>query len=109
MVTSYLTWLSEGDETDPSPGAYLVYGLQLLRCTVPKSDFLVNSKEALAGWKKQALGRMRMPVPEEFVYDLATHALETGHLDVCVAILPAALRMPWAPPKDTVTSAGPSS
>ncbi|CAE7382725.1 unnamed protein product [Symbiodinium pilosum] len=70
MVTSYLTWLSEGDETDPSPGAYL-------------SDFLVNSKEALAGWKKQALGRMRMPVPEEFVYDLATHALETGHLDVC--------------------------
>ena len=87
QVTSCLTWLSEGEETDPSAGAYLVYGLQLLRCSVPKNTFLVNAKEALAGWRKQMPGRMRAPVPEEFIFDLATHAFETGHLDITMAIL----------------------
>ena len=34
-------------------------------------DFLPNSKEALAGWKKLSPGSMRLPAPEEFVFDLA--------------------------------------
>ena len=86
-VTRYITELSEDEDFSPNTGAYLIYGLQLLRCTIPKKDYLPNAKEALAGWRKQAPGRMRLPVPEEFVFDMVTLALEVDALDVAMAIL----------------------
>ena len=72
QVTRYLTHLALAQ---PSTGSYLVFGLQLLRCTVPRQSYLPNSKEALAGWKKLA----RLPAPEEFVMDFAYLAVDQGN------------------------------
>ena len=87
MVTRYLTHLALEEEALPSVGSYLIYGLQLLRSTVPRQQFLPNAKEALAGWKKLAPGGMRLPAPEEFVFDFATLALEQNHVDIAFAIV----------------------
>ena len=86
-VTAYLTFLFEDGETQPSTGAYLVYELQLLRCKGPKQAFLPNSKEALAGWRKMEPGNMRLPVPEEFVLDAATLALEQDRVDIALVMV----------------------
>ena len=66
-----MTWMFDHEDVEPWAATYLVYGLQLLRCDVAKQDFLPNSKEALAGWKKLRPGSTRLPVPEEFIYDIA--------------------------------------
>jgi len=58
------------EDAEPRVGAYLIYGLQLLRCTVPKSQFLPNAKEALISWKKLRPGAMQLPAPEEILFDI---------------------------------------
>ena len=63
-------------------GTYLVFGLQLLRCNSNKSDFLVESKAALAGWRKARPSNMRLPVPEDFVFDFCHLAISEGKLDL---------------------------
>ena len=83
-VVRYMTWLYDHDDCEPWTAAYLIYGLQLLKCTVPKADFLPNAKEALTGWKKLRPGLMRLPVPEEFVFDVA---IELGATDSKLAAL----------------------
>ena len=85
-ATSYITHLYEQD-MELSTGTYCVYGLQLLKCEVPKEQFLVNTKQALAGWRKIAPGRMRIPVPEEFLWDLGTFAVEQGRLDIAMHLV----------------------
>ncbi|CAK9066651.1 Uncharacterized protein SCF082_LOCUS33888 [Durusdinium trenchii] len=85
-VTLFLTHLQEDLDSEVSAGTYLVYGLQLLRCTGNKSDFLTESKEALKGWRKRRPGNMRLPVPEEFVYDLATLALDQNRVDLAMLL-----------------------
>lgn len=57
-----------------------------MRCTIAKRDFLVMSKLSLGGWRKQEPGNMRVPVPEEFVFDVGMHDLERGRLDIAVAL-----------------------
>ena len=84
-VTAYLTELHE-QKQPISTGTYLVYGLQLLRCKQNKQDFLVGAKEALAGWRKGEPGRMKLPVPEEFIYDLASEAIDQGRTDIAVVM-----------------------
>lgn len=84
-VTRYITYLYDQD-AELSEATYLVYGLQLLRCQEPKEQFLVGSKLALAGWRKQSPGAMRLPVPEEFIFDLGTLALEQGRVDIAVLL-----------------------
>ena len=84
-VNAYLTHLCESG-AEVSEGTYLVYGLQLLRCDVSKTSFLPISKQSLSGWRKQNPGRMRMPVPEEFVFDVATLALEEGQLEIALVM-----------------------
>ena len=69
-----------------SDGTYLVYGLQLLRCDVSKALFLPISKQSLSGWRKQCPGKMRMPVPDKFVFDVATLALEEGQLEIALVM-----------------------
>lgn len=86
QVTLFLTHLQEDLDSEVSAGTYLVYGLQLLRCTGNKSDFLTESKEALKGWRKRRPGNMRLPVPEEFVYDLATLALDQNRVDLAMLL-----------------------
>ena len=86
QVVLYLTHLQEDLDSEVSAGSYLVYGLQLLRCSGPKASFLPDSKEALKGWKKRRPGSMRLPVPEEIVYDIATHAVETGRTDIAILL-----------------------
>ena len=61
-------------------------GLQLLRNDGPKQDFLPQSKEALAGWRKEKPGTTRLPVPEEFVFDVASRMLDSGRVDIAVAM-----------------------
>ena len=68
-------------------GTYLVYGLQMLKCSVPKDHFLVESKQSLSGWRKQCPGDMRIPVPEEFIYDFAFHALDLGRPDIAMLMM----------------------
>ncbi|CAE7263778.1 unnamed protein product [Symbiodinium sp. CCMP2592] len=85
-VVKYLTWLFEHEDSEPWTAAYLVYGLQLLRCDIPKHLFLPNAKEALAGWRKQRPGSMRLPVPEEFVYDVVLF-LAQQHLQLALLVL----------------------
>ncbi|CAE7246456.1 unnamed protein product [Symbiodinium sp. CCMP2592] len=46
-VVSCMTWVQEHDDGEPWNAAYLIYGLQLLRCNVPKPDFLPNSKQGM--------------------------------------------------------------
>lgn len=65
----------------------MVYGLQLLKCSAPKDHFLVESKQSLSGWRKQCPGDMRIPVPEEFIYDFAFHALELGRPDIAMLMM----------------------
>ena len=89
LVTLYLNFLAEDDENEeirPSTGAYVIYGLQLVRNDGPKRDFLPNAKEALSGWKKLQPGGMRLPVPEEFVFDLGLLALQQHRGDLAFAI-----------------------
>ena len=69
-VVRYLTFLHEMEDAEPRVGAYLIYGLQLLRCTVPKNQFLPNAKEALTSWRKLRPGAMQLPVPEEILFDI---------------------------------------
>ena len=83
----YMTQLALDDMVQPSTGAYLVFGLQLLRCTKPKLEFLPLSKEALAGWRKLAPGGMRLPVPEEFIFDFAHLALDENHVDIAFGMV----------------------
>eukprot|EP00438_Fugacium_kawagutii_P030492 Skav202355 [mRNA] locus=scaffold53:135298:136512:- [translate_table: standard] len=85
-VNSYLGFLFQ-DGAEYSEASYLIYGLQLVRCTVPKHDFLVVSKLSLSGWRKQEPGSMRVPVPEEFVFDVGTLAIERKRLDIAVAMV----------------------
>ena len=85
-VNAYLTHLYEED-AEITVASYLIYGLQLLRCKIPKEQFLVESKQSLAGWRRQSPGKMRIPVPEEFVYDLATLALEQRKLDLAMLLV----------------------
>ena len=87
QVTLFLTHLQEDLDSEVSAGSYLVYGLQLLRCTGNKSIFLTESKEALKGWRKRRPGGMRLPVPEEFVFDIATLALEDNRVDLAMLLM----------------------
>ncbi|CAE7247994.1 unnamed protein product [Symbiodinium sp. CCMP2592] len=48
-VTAFPTFLFEEGETQPSTGAYLVYGLQLLRCQGPRQAFLPKMEKNGAG------------------------------------------------------------
>lgn len=48
---------------------------------------MTESKEALKGWRKRRPGSMRLPVPEEFVYDLATQALEEDRIDIAMLMI----------------------
>eukprot|EP00438_Fugacium_kawagutii_P020949 Skav211840 [mRNA] locus=scaffold305:781368:784860:+ [translate_table: standard] len=84
-VNDYLSFLYQ-DGAEFSEASYLVYGLQLIRCDVAKQNFLVMSKLSLSGWRKQEPGSMRVPVPEEFIFDVATLAMEKGRLDIAVAM-----------------------
>ncbi|CAE7187344.1 unnamed protein product [Symbiodinium necroappetens] len=86
LVTLYLNFLEEDEEIQPSSGAYVIYGLQLLRNTGPKHEFLSNAKEALSGWKKIQPGGMRLPVPEEFIFDLGLLALHQQRGDLAFAL-----------------------
>ena len=49
-----------------------------------KEAFLAGARQSLAGWRKMNPGKMRMPVPEEFPWDLGTLAVEEGRLDVAM-------------------------
>ena len=69
-VVRFLTFLHEVEDAEPRQGAYLIYGLQLMRCQMPKHLYLPNSKEALSSWRKLRPGSMQLPVPEEIVYDV---------------------------------------
>eukprot|EP00438_Fugacium_kawagutii_P031124 Skav201748 [mRNA] locus=scaffold1973:16199:16720:- [translate_table: standard] len=82
----YLTHLYDQDE-ELSAASYLIYGLQLLRCQVPKEQFLVQSKQSLSGWRRESPGKMRVPVPEEFIYDVATLALEENKIDMAMLLV----------------------
>lgn len=83
----FLIHLQEDLDCEISASAYLAYGLQLLRCNTNKDDFLTESKEALKGWRKRRPGNMRLPVPEEFVFDLATLALDEGRIDIAMLLV----------------------
>lgn len=85
-VCSYLGHLHDEKDVEPHHAAYLIYGLQLLRNDGPKQDFLPQSKEALAGWRKEKPGTTRLPVPEEFVFDVASRMLDSGRVDIAVAM-----------------------
>ena len=50
-------------------------------------EFLPLAKEALAGWRKLAPGGMRLPVPEEFIFDYAHLALDDGLLDIAFGMI----------------------
>lgn len=84
-VNRYITFLHY-DGAELAEATYLVYGLQLLECNVSKEQFLVTSKSSLAGWRKLSPGTMRMPVPEEFLFDAGVLAIEEDRLDIAVAI-----------------------
>ena len=84
-VTTFLTHMFEAGR-EITDGTYLVYALQLLRCEVAKDHFLVCAKQALAGWRKSCPGNMRLPVPEEFLHDAATFALEESQVEMAFLI-----------------------
>lgn len=84
-VTKYITHLYDSD-LELSTATYTIYGLQLLRCEVQKDSFLVSAKLALAGWRKTNPGQMRIPVPEEFVFDLCFLALEQNRQDIAMCL-----------------------
>ena len=84
-VNKYLHFLFD-DDAELNEATYLVYGLQLLKCTVPKHDFLTVSKQSLSVWRKQQPGSMRVPVPEEFVFDLGQFALDNHRTDIAMML-----------------------
>lgn len=86
LATSYITYLHE-NEYELSMATYTIYGLQMLKCQTAKEDFLPCAKLALSGWKKQNPGNLRLPVPEEFLFDLGTHAIETNRLDIAMLLM----------------------
>lgn len=79
-LVKYMDWHYFHEDTEPNNCAYVVYGLQLLECSVPKHLFLPNSKEALASWRRLKPGSMRLPVPEEIVFDVAIHLASSNLL-----------------------------
>lgn len=82
-----MTWIAEHDDpSEPTIGSYLVYGLQLLQCKVPKPDFLPCAKEALKSWEQLRPGNMQLPVPEEIIYDIGLH-IGQERLDVLLLML----------------------
>ena len=99
-MTLYLTHLSQNDECQPSTGAYVIYGLQLLKNTGPKSDFLPNAKEALSRWRKLQPGGMKLPVPEEFIFNLGLWSIERHRLDY--AFLSALQYDTYMPPSECI-------
>ena len=84
-VNSYISFLHSSDQ-ELTVASYLIYGLQLLQCNVPKEQFLVVSKQSLSGWRRQEPGGMRVPVPEEFVFDCGLLALEEERGDIAMAL-----------------------
>eukprot|EP00435_Cladocopium_sp_Y103_P040010 s704_g10.t2 len=87
QVGLYLNYLHDDVEVEPHHASYLIYGLQLLHNTGPKTHFLCLSKESLAGWRKQQPGRSRLPMPEECVFDVARAMMDSGHLDLAMAVV----------------------
>ena len=85
-VNAYITLLCKND-VELWTASYLIYGLQPLECAVPKDSFLTVSKQSLSGWRRESPGGMRLPVPEEFLRDVATEAVESGRLDIAVAMV----------------------
>ena len=84
-VNSYISFLHSTDQ-ELTVTSYLIYGLQLLQYNVPKEQFLVVSKQSLSGWRRQEPGGMRVPVPEEFVFDCGLLALEEERGDIAMAL-----------------------
>lgn len=85
-------------------GAYLIYGLQLLRCTMPKQEYLPNAKEQLAGWKHDCPGNMRLGVAEELVDAACGEAISSGKLHDLEAVLASQIAMDtYFRPTETVT------
>lgn len=85
-VVQYMTHMCEKEGAEPRVGAYLIYGLQLLKCEVPKSHFLPSAKESLASWRKQRPGSMQLPVAEEILFDVAMQVGST-RLDLALLML----------------------
>ena len=44
MVVKYMAYMHEREGAEPSVGSYLIYGLQLLQCDIPKALSLPNAK-----------------------------------------------------------------
>lgn len=87
LATRYITHLQETEMRECHEASYLVYGLQLLHCDGPKQFFLPNTKQALGGWKNQRPGSMRLPVPEEVVFDFVQYFVNENLLNMAMAIL----------------------
>ena len=85
-LVRYMDWHYYHEDTEPNNCAYVIYGLQLLECKVPKNQFLPNAKETLNSWRRLKPGTMKLPVPEEIVYDVALH-LGATNLDLCLLML----------------------
>ena len=85
-VVQYMTYMCEKEGAEPRVGAYLIYGLQLLKCEVPKNLFLPCAKESLASWRKQRPGSMQLPVAEEILFDVAVH-VGAKRLDMALLML----------------------
>ena len=87
MVVKYMTYMHEREGAEPRVGSYLIYGLQLLQCDIPKALFLPNAKETLASWRMLKRGCMQLPVPEELIFDVAVQ-LSQSRLDfMCLLLL----------------------
>lgn len=85
-VVQYMTYMHEKEGAEPRVGAYLIYGLQLLKCDIPKSHFLPSAKESLASWRKLRPGAMQLPVAEEILFDVGLHIAER-RLDIFLLML----------------------
>ena len=86
-ATRYITFLQETEKREVHQATYFVYGLQLLHCDVPRQFFLPNAKLALSGWKHQQPGSMRLPVPEEVVFDIAIYFLSLAEIEMAMALV----------------------
>lgn len=87
LATRYITHLQETEKREVHQATYFVYGMQLLHCDGPKAFFLPNTKQALSGWKGQNPGRMRLPLPEEVVFDLACQFSQDDRPMLAMAVL----------------------
>lgn len=87
LATRYITHLQETEKREVHQATYFVYGMQLLHCDGPKAFFLPNTKQALSGWKCQNPGRMRLPLPEEVIFDLACQFSQADQPMLAMAIL----------------------